>query len=122
MLTPIEIDTLVRRIVACIQPQKVIIFGSYAKGTATIRSDLDIFVIKETELPMGKRADDLTPILCNLLIPVDVHIYTPEEVEAYGQEQFSFVDTILKTGKLFLETTMVHPGATCVTNGLCHSK
>ena len=47
MLTPIEIDTLVGRIVARIQPKQVIIFGSYAKGTATIKSDLDIFVIKE---------------------------------------------------------------------------
>ena len=99
MLTPNEIDNLVRRIVALIQPQEVIIFGSYAKGTATIKSDLDIFVIKETELPMANRADDLAPMLSHALIPVDVHIYTPEEVEAYSQRPFSFVSTILKSGK-----------------------
>lgn len=99
MLTPTEIDTLVRRIVACIQPQKVIIFGSYAKGTATIRSDLDIFVIKETELPMANRADTLKPMLSHALIPVDVHIYTPEEVEEFGKEQFSFINSIFKSGK-----------------------
>jgi predicted nucleotidyltransferase len=103
MLTPTEIDMLVRGIVACIQPQKVILFGSYAKGTATIKSDLDIFVIKETELPMANRADDLRPILSHLLIPVDVHIYTPEEVEEYGKEQFSFVNIILKSGKTVFE-------------------
>jgi predicted nucleotidyltransferase len=103
MLTKTEIDTLIERIVARIQPEKVIIFGSYAKGTATIKSDLDIFVIKETELPMTNRADDLTPILSNSLIPVDVHIYTPEEVGEYGQEQFSFVNSILKSGKTVFE-------------------
>jgi len=99
MLTPNEIDNLVRRIAARIQPQKVIIFGSYAKGMATIKSDLDIFVIKKTELPMANRADDLKSMLSHSLIPVDVHIYTPEEMEEYGKDQFSFVNSILKTGK-----------------------
>ena len=99
MLTQTEIDKLIQRIVTRIQPQKVMIFGSYAKGTATIKSDLDIFVIKETELPMANRADDLASMLSHALIPVDVHIYTPEEVEAYSQEPFSFVSSILKSGK-----------------------
>jgi predicted nucleotidyltransferase len=99
MLTSKEIDRLIRRIVASIQPQEMIIFGSYAKDTATIKSDLDIFVITETELPMALRADDLKPMLSQSLIPVDVHIYTPEEVEEYSKEQFSFVQSILKSGK-----------------------
>lgn len=103
MLTKMEIDTLIEQIVARIQPQKVIIFGSYAKGTATIKSDLDIFVIKETELPMANRVDDLAPILSYSLIPIDVHVYTPEEVEEYGREQFSFVKSILKSGKTVFE-------------------
>jgi predicted nucleotidyltransferase len=103
MYTTDEIDNLVRRIVARIQPQKVIIFGSYAKGTATIKSDLDIFVIKEMDLPMANRADDLNPMLSHLLIPVDVHIYTPQEVEEYGKEQFSFINSVLKSGKTVFE-------------------
>ena len=103
MLTDKEINQLVERIVARIQPQKVIIFGSYAKGTATIKSDLDIFVIKETDLPMANRADDLKPMLSNSLIPVDVHIHTPEEVEEYGQEPYSFINSILKSGKTVFE-------------------
>lgn len=103
MLTEKEIEKIINRIVMRIQPQKVIVFGSYAKNTATIKSDLDIFVVKDTELPMANRADDLKPILSNSLIPVDVHIYTPEEVEEYGQEVFSFVNSVLKTGKVVFE-------------------
>jgi uncharacterized protein len=103
MLTPTEIDTLVRQIVARIQPQKVIIFGSYAKGTATIKSDLDICVIMETELPMANRTDDLKSMLSHILTPVDVHIYTPEEIEEYGKEQFSFINSVLKSGKVVFE-------------------
>jgi predicted nucleotidyltransferase len=103
MLTSNEIDTLVRQIVECVQPQKVIVFGSYAKGRATIKSDLDLLVIKETELPMVKRAQNLMPMLSRSLIRVDVHVYTPEEVEEYSQEPLSFVNTILKTGKIVFE-------------------
>jgi predicted nucleotidyltransferase len=105
MLTKREIDTLIEQIVARIQPQRIIIFGSYAKGTATIKSDLDLFIIKETKLPMRNRADNLTPIFSNYLIPLDVHVYTPEEVEAYGREPLAFVSNVLKFGKVVYHAT-----------------
>jgi predicted nucleotidyltransferase len=98
MLTHAEITELVRRIVARTRPCRVIIFGSYAKGTATVNSDLDIFVVQETELPMARRADDLAPLLASMLIPVDVHIYTPQEVQEYGRDPFSFVHSVLHSG------------------------
>lgn len=107
MLTPSEIEKLVQQIVARIQPQKVIIFGSYAKGTATIKSDLDIFVIKDTELPMANRNSDLKHLLYSSLIPIDIHVYTPEEVEEYSKEQFSFVNSVLKSGKTVFEKSEV---------------
>ena len=103
MLTNTEIETIVERIVARMQPQKVIIFGSYAKGMATIKSDLDIFIIKETELPPANRAVTLMPLLASVLNRVDVHVYTPEEVEAYREEPFSFVNSVFKSGKTVFE-------------------
>jgi uncharacterized protein len=99
MLTEAEIDRIVRLIVARIQPQKAIIFGSYAKGTATIDSDLDILVVKETDLPMARRADDLVPMLSAVLVPVDVHVFTPEEVQEYGKDEFSFVGCVVRYGR-----------------------
>ena len=104
MLTETEINILVEKIVQRLQPDKVIVFGSYAKGKATAKSDLDIFVIKETHLPMKKRNEEIKPILSNFLISVDVHVYTPEEVEAYGLEPYSFVESVLKTGKVLYES------------------
>jgi uncharacterized protein len=103
-----EIDTLVGRIVARIQPQSVIIFGSYAKGTATIKSDLDILVIKETELPMATRTADLEAMFSHSLIRVDVRVHTPEEIQEYGREPFSLLNTALSSGK----TMYTAPGVT----------
>jgi uncharacterized protein len=100
MLTEAEIQKLVDKIVHRMEPEKVLIFGSYAKGTATAKSDLDLFVVKDTHLPMRERSKDISSILAGLLIRVDVHVYTPEEVEEYGNEEYSFVNSILKTGKV----------------------
>jgi len=100
MLKELEIKSLVDRIVQRMEPEKVIVFGSYAKGTATAKSDLDLLVIKDTHLPMRERGKDISSILAGFLIRVDVHVYTPEEVEEYGNEEYSFINSILKTGKL----------------------
>ena len=99
MLTSNEIDDLVRRIVARMRPEEVIVFGSYAKGTATSRSDLDLFVIAETELPMPRRADLVKPLLRWQWLHVDVHVYSPEEVRELRREPFSFVRSVLETGR-----------------------
>src|SRR6266508_4490556 len=99
MLSPAEIDRLIQRLVTSARPQKVIIFGSYAKGTATATSDIDVLLVVDTDLPMGVRADSLAPTLSPSWISVDVHVYTPEEVEEYGKEKFSFVRSVLDTGR-----------------------
>jgi uncharacterized protein len=100
MLNEADIKKLVERIVKCVEPDKVIMFGSYAKGIATNKSDLDLFIIKDTPLPMKQRNEELLPIVNKLLIEVDVHVYTPEEVQEYGSEKYSFVHSVLKTGKV----------------------
>lgn len=99
MLTTTEIETIVDRIVTHLNPKEVIIFGSYAKGTATIKSDLDICVIQETDLPRSNRVNEVQAVLPNSLFSFDIHVYTPEEIEVYRQEPFSFVASILKTGR-----------------------
>lgn len=103
MLSEEEVQSLVDKIVKHIEPEKVIVFGSYAKGTATAKSDLDFFVIKETHLPMGERDKDIRFVLTELLVSIDVHVYTPEEVDEFGQEEYSFVHSVIKTGKVLYE-------------------
>jgi len=43
------------------------------------------------------------PMLSGYLIAVDVHVYTPEEVVENVAEPFSFVRSILKSGKTIFE-------------------
>src|ERR1044072_589759 len=103
MLTRKEVETLVGRIAMRVRPQKVIFFGSYAKGTATPKSDLDLFVIANTDIPFANRADEIKSLLAEVLIPIDIHFYTPDEVEAWSQEKFSFVSSVLRTGDIVFD-------------------
>lgn len=100
MLTPFEIEDLVNRIVERARPSRVIVFGSYAKGTATDRSDLDLLVERETVLPMAQRATELSPICAGLLVPIDLHVYTPEEMREYSREEYHFLHSVARTGKV----------------------
>ena len=101
MLKQKEIENLVKKIVDRVEPEKVIIFGSYAKDTATNKSDLDIFIIKKTDLPFRMRTQKLKSLFSGTVVPLDLHVYTPEEVEIYGEEAFSFVSCVLKTGRCY---------------------
>jgi predicted nucleotidyltransferase len=100
MLSEQEIDGVVQQIVRRIRPDKVIVFGSYAKQCPGRHSDLDIFVIQQSTLPMSSRINPLRSLMANRLIPIDIHVYTPEEVDEYGKVAGSFVHSVMTTGKI----------------------
>jgi predicted nucleotidyltransferase len=98
-LTAEEIETVVARIVMVARPERVIMFGSYAKGRARAHSDLDLLVVVPTDSPTLPRASDFEPYLGGWVVPVDVHVVTAEELEEYGREQYHFLHSVLRTGR-----------------------
>ena len=71
---------IVRRIVDTAQPEKVILFGSQARGDARPNSDFDVLVIKQSDEPRYCRSAPLYVALADLPVEVEVMVYTPEEV------------------------------------------
>jgi predicted nucleotidyltransferase len=71
---------IVRRILQTVQPEKVILFGSRARGEARTESDFDVLVIMESREPGYRRDAPLYVALADLPVEVDVLVYTPEEV------------------------------------------
>ena len=98
MLSQQSIEDIATRLAARLGAGQVIVFGSYAKGCATHHSDLDLFVVADTNLPRAQRTAPVDAMLSGLLIPVDVHVYTPEEMAAYTADDTSFVSTVLRSG------------------------
>lgn len=85
------------------QASLVILFGSYARGEATGRSDVDFMVVAHTDLPRHKRAVDLYRQFRPYPFGMDIVVYTPEEVEEGRKSALSFVSTVLREGKKLYE-------------------
>ncbi|MBR5527948.1 MAG: nucleotidyltransferase domain-containing protein [Clostridia bacterium] len=79
-------------------PEKVYLFGSFAKGCATEHSDIDICIVANTKNKRGLLADLYYEIDCDR--PIDFLIYTPDEWEECIADQSSFAHKIQKEGVL----------------------
>jgi predicted nucleotidyltransferase len=82
----------------CCRSAGIILFGSYAYGTPNKDSDIDILVIMETDRPRHKRSVAINRALAGLLIPKDVLVYTPAEVDDGKDVPQAFVTQVLKKG------------------------
>lgn len=82
--------------------QKIVLFGSTAKGSADKYSDIDIMVIKKTDKPFVKRLREVA-LLCKLDEPVDILVYSPEEIEEMKREENFFIETVFSEGRVLYE-------------------
>jgi predicted nucleotidyltransferase len=86
------------------QPEKIILFGSLATGEVHEWSDIDLAIIKETELNYFDRLFEFKKLLRSYLA-TDVFIYRPQEFEERIKENHYFtVDEILGKGKVIYES------------------
>ena len=82
--------------------QKIMLFGSTAKGSVDKYSDIDIMVIKKTDRPFVKRLRDVA-LLCDLDEPVDILVYTPEEIEEMKRAGNVFIEEVFSGGRVLYE-------------------
>ncbi len=92
---------------------KAFIFGSVARGENDEWSDLDIIMVRRTNLPFPERGKEVLPLLTEAC-GADVLIYTPEEFERQRQKK-GFVQEVLKEsikieGKQGRSKTVVETG------------
>lgn len=100
-----EIKQIRDRIVRLYQPDKIILFGSRARGDAGKRSDIDLLVISDREkhLPRWKRGLDLRLQLADLKTPKDILFYTHEDVTRWESVPQAFINRVLKEGEVLYE-------------------
>jgi predicted nucleotidyltransferase len=79
---------------------RVIVYGSVARGEATIHSDIDLLVVAPSEDRTFRRLVEAREIVRDLSfgIPISPLVLTPEEVEIGQQERDAFLLEILDDG------------------------
>lgn len=110
----IEIQRRLKRIVDNLKsyrPEKIILFGSWARGKAKKNSDIDLLIIKKTKETKSKRMDRVFDLIYNKKdfgrglfdIPIEPHIYTPAEIKKRLFLGDFFLKEILEEGKIIYE-------------------
>lgn len=103
MITDKKIEEIISKIIRNYDPDKIILFGSYAKGTANEDSDLDLIIVKNTDKPKHKRGKEVRKFLLGSLIPMDLKVYTPDEFENERSSDFSFLNSAIKDSLIVYE-------------------
>lgn len=102
-----ELQSITRQIVKGYDPDKIILFGSFAEGKPHRWSDYDIFVIKNTKEPFYDRLTNASRTLREYPSRgVDILVYTPQELK----EPNYFVETVLNKGKVLYEKPSLQQG------------
>ncbi len=102
MITPEQIESAVHAIVDAANPERIVLFGSYARGDATDDSDLDLLVIEREVKDRAKEMVRLRRAVRPLRVPVDVLVFSADEVAKWGSQPGSALYWALREG------TVVH--------------
>jgi predicted nucleotidyltransferase len=84
-------------------PERLYLFGSWARGEEDDLSDMDVVVIKETEIPFLDRLREVADLIPADVGGVDILVYTPAEFAAMQQEGNAFAEMILEEARLIYE-------------------
>jgi predicted nucleotidyltransferase len=103
MIDADKINEVVTRIATKFNPDKIILFGSYANGTPNEDSDLDLLIIKDTDLPKHKRSFEIQKSLIGSMIPMDILVYTSKEFDSEKSNKYSFLNSAMKTSIVLYE-------------------
>lgn len=83
-------------------PERIILFGSWAKGEADRYSDLDLVIIKRTDKRFVARLVEAAGYL-DFPFSVDLFVYTPEEFEAMIASGHPFAERVQAEGQTVYE-------------------
>jgi superfamily II DNA or RNA helicase/predicted nucleotidyltransferase len=86
------IDLMVDRLKAQFAPERIVLFGSHARGEADSNSDIDLLVVLHDVADRHDAAVQMREALADLPLPIDIVVATPSEVDQYGE----LVGTVLR--------------------------
>jgi len=109
-----NIDTVLNSLVTMLKPsdpQKIVLFGSYATGNHGENSDVDIMVVLDNDHVSKTYTERLNKKISvrklvleiNRKVPLDILVYSKEELNIIKERGNDFIDEVERTGKVIYE-------------------
>ena len=102
-LDPRTLDEIVRRVVEVAQPERIVLFGSAARGDMTRHGDVDLLIVKD-----GADALELMSRIYRRLrgagVPVDALVVSADDVARYRDSHALIVKPALREGRTVYES------------------
>jgi predicted nucleotidyltransferase len=99
MLSKSTIQAIADDVVKHFNPEKIILFGSYARNDVNEHSDLDLLVVMNCQAPRGQRSAPILRMLAeHYAEPIDIVVHSPEHIKAWKDRPGSFVQQALSEG------------------------
>lgn len=103
-ITESLLDEIAKKIVDHFHPVQIILFGSYAYGTPTTHSDLDLLVIMDTDLRSTACSAEIARLCRPKYVAMDIVVRTPEDIQARLQHFDPFLEQIFKHGRILYKS------------------
>ena len=102
-ITSRKIRQAAQRIADALDPEKIILFGSFAYGKPTLDSDVDLFVVMESNVNPHERFRQVSALLYPRPFPVDIIVRTPAELHERLEMRDCFFREITEKGIVLYE-------------------
>jgi predicted nucleotidyltransferase len=90
---------IIRRVVAVARPDRIVLFGSAARGDMGPDSDVDLLVIKSGVPHRRQLAQQIHQAFFGLAVPVDIIVVTPEDISAFRDKVGTIIEPALREGR-----------------------
>ncbi|MFN0050221.1 MAG: nucleotidyltransferase domain-containing protein [Cytophagales bacterium] len=103
MITNDQIQTVVNKIVESYNPERIVLFGSYANGNPNENSDLDLLIVKDSDLSNHQLAVQIKRQLVDAKFDMDIIVYKSKDVKEWITAPASFIHQVYKYGRTLYE-------------------
>lgn len=94
------VDDIINRLVEHYKPERIILYGSYGTESKNADSDVDLLIVKDTDRRLVERRIEVERILSDRLLPLDIMVYTPEEMRYLFSIGSPFIEEVMEKGRL----------------------
>ncbi len=98
-----KLRDVTQKIIKAYNPERIILFGSFAYGEPTEDSDVDLLIIMDSDERPAVRSSRISKLLRPRPFPMDILVRTPQEIQHRRNMSDHFIEEILERGKTLYE-------------------